>query len=346
MRTAARLILGSLVAAASSLPLLGQQVQNTPVSRSVAPPATAAATVNGQPISESAVQRGLQRVPPERKAEARAEILEFLIDNALIEQNLLQRGIAVEKKEIDGMIDKIKGEIAKRNEATKQKQTFEEFMKELQLSEDELRTQIAADLRWEKYANQQCDDKTLRAFFEANKEMFDGSMVKARHILLTPKAGDPQEAEKARLQLVALKKQMEEKAAAEVAKLPAGTDALDREKVRVKTIEDMFAATAKDQSACPSKKLGGDIGWFPRAGAMVEPFAKAAFALKPYQISDAVKTQFGYHLILTVDRKPGQETKYEMVKDDVKDTYSARVRESLTAQLRPLARISISPPPK
>ena len=55
--------------------------------------------------------------------------------------------IVLEKKEIETMIDKIKAEIVKQNETTKQKHTFEEFMKELMLDEAELRVQIAADLR-------------------------------------------------------------------------------------------------------------------------------------------------------------------------------------------------------
>ena len=52
---------------------------------------------------------------------------------------------------------------------------------------------------------------------------------------------------------------------------------------------------------------------------MVEPFAKAAFALKPYEMSEVVKSPFGYHLILTVERKPGREVKFEDMKDVAKE---------------------------
>jgi peptidyl-prolyl cis-trans isomerase C len=348
MRTFAHFLFAAVLAAGLAASAIGQTAQQAPATaaKSTPTPNGVAATVNGQPISEVAVQRGLKRVPPNRQAEARAEILEFLIDNLLIEQNLQQRGLTVEKKEIDALIDKIKAEIANQNKATKQNHTFEEFMKELLLTEEELRSQIAADLRWEKYVNQQADEKTLQTFFDANKEMFDGSMVRARHILLTPKAGDAQEAEKARLQLVAMKKQVEDQAAAGVAKLPPTTDALEKEKACVKLVDEAFAALAKEKSACPSKDKGGDVGMFPRAGSMVEPFAKAAFALKPYQISEPVKTQFGYHLILATEKRPGTDTKFETVKEDVKEIYSMRLRESLTAQLRPKAKITINPPPK
>ena len=341
MRIATRLLVAVLFATIIGLPLLAQQTQ--PAQTGTAKQNAIAATVNGEPIPEIAVQRGLKRVPPEKQQEARPEILEFLVDNALIEQNLQQRSVAVEKKEIDGMIEKIKTEIAKQNETTKQKHTFEEFMKELMLDEAELRAQIAADLRWEKFVNQQADEKTLRTYCEQNKEMFDGSQVHARHILLMPKAGDAQAALKAQQQLAAWKKQVEDQAATGVVKLPTGTDPLEKEKARVKLIEDGFAAVAQKESACPSKEKGGDIGMFPRAGAMVEPFAKAAFALQPYQISDPIKTQFGYHIILTTEKKPGQQPNFDKIKDDVKEVYTAKLRESMVAKLRADARILVTP---
>jgi parvulin-like peptidyl-prolyl isomerase len=342
MRIVTRFVPAALLAVVICWPLLAQQTQ--PAQTSLATPTNAvAASVNGEPIPEVAVQRGLKRVPPAKQAEARPEILDFLIDNTLIEQNLLQRSVAVEKKEIDTMIDKIKAEIAKQNETAKQKYTFEHFLKELMLGEAELRAQVAADLRWEKFLNQQADEKTLRTYCDQNKEMFDGSAVRARHILLTPKAGDAQEAIKAQQQLAAWKKQVEDAAAAGVAKLPATTDALEKEKARVKLIEDGFAAVAQKESACPSKDKGGDIGMFPRAGAMVEPFAKAAFALKPYQISEPIKTQFGYHLILTTEKKAGTEPKFEMIKDDIKEVYASKLREGMLAQLRAKAKIAVAP---
>ena len=66
---------------------------------------------------------------------------------------------------------------------------------------------------------------------------------------------------------------------------------------------DDFASLAKEYSMEPgAKQSGGDLGWFGH-GRMVPEFEKAAFALQPGQISDVVKTQFGYHIIKVEERK-------------------------------------------
>ena len=64
-----------------------------------------AAIVNGQPISETMVQRALKRVPPTEQAKARAEIMEFLVDNMLIEQYLVQQKVVVDAQGSANSVD-------------------------------------------------------------------------------------------------------------------------------------------------------------------------------------------------------------------------------------------------
>ena len=63
-----------------------------------------------------------------------------------------------------------------------------------------------------------------------------------------------------------------------------------------------FSELAKESSECPSKKRGGDLGWFGK-GAMVRPFEVAAFTAEEGTVTDPVKTEFGWHLIYVYEVK-------------------------------------------
>lgn len=65
---------------------------------------------------------------------------------------------------------------------------------------------------------------------------------------------------------------------------------------------EKFEDLAKQYSLCPSKKKGGNLGWFFN-GQMVKEFEKATFDLKKGEISKPIKTQFGWHIIKLNDKK-------------------------------------------
>src|SRR5262249_14079169 len=148
----------------------------------------------------------------------------------------------------------------------------------------------------------------LRDMFEKNLDMFNGSQVRARHILIAIKDGqkDP-----ALNEVATIKKGIEAEVVQAMAQLPPTADPLTREKTRAQALETAFSQAAMKRSTWPSSKNGGARYYFRRIGEMVEPFARAAFALKPYQMSEPVASEFGYHLILAVDHKPGKEVKFE-----------------------------------
>ena len=80
-----------------------------------------------------------------------------------------------------------------------------------------------------------------------------------------------------------------------------------------------FAKLAKDNSDdTVSAKQGGDLGFFAKE-EMVEPFAKAAFDMKPNTISNLVQTPYGYHIILVTDRQKAGVEPFEKVKSEIKE---------------------------
>jgi len=134
----------------------------------------------------------------------------------------------------------------------------------------------------------------LKEYFETNKESFDqAEQVKASHILVE-----------------------DEETAKEVKKkLDEGGD-----------FEELSNEYSTDEVA---KAEGGDLGWIESGDANWDAdFLEGAFALEKGQISEPVKSQFGYHIIKVTDKKEAKEATYEDVKDTVKE---ALLEEKISA---------------
>ncbi|MCB0348524.1 MAG: SurA N-terminal domain-containing protein [Bdellovibrionales bacterium] len=86
------------------------------------------------------------------------------------------------------------------------------------------------------------------------------------------------------------------------------------EKIRSETTPQNFAAQAKKYSTDPGSKAdGGNLGYVAK-GAMVKEFETAAFQLDVGSVSQPVKTEFGYHLLLVQDKKEAKTTSFEDAK--------------------------------
>jgi peptidyl-prolyl cis-trans isomerase D len=136
-------------------------------------------------------------------------------------------------------------------------------------------------------------DEDINEYYMENQEEFKTpATVNARHILIKVDAdAAPEAVEKARLKA--------------------------RDILKMAVEGGNFADLAKKYSQCPSKDKGGDLGSFTRE-SMVKPFADKAFSMKAGEISDPVRTRFGWHLIKVEKVNEASVTSKDEARDEIR----------------------------
>jgi peptidyl-prolyl cis-trans isomerase C len=99
-----------------------------------------------------------------------------------------------------------------------------------------------------------------------------------------------------------------------------------------------FAALAKEKSKDPGAAEGGDLGYFSKE-QMVPEFADVAFKMYPGQLSNPVKTQFGWHIIKLEDKRTKQPPEFEKVKDQIENFLTRKAQTEFIAKLRQAAKV-------
>ena len=94
-----------------------------------------------------------------------------------------------------------------------------------------------------------------------------------------------------------------------------------------------FAQLAKQKSKDPGAAEGGDLGYFTK-DQMVPEFAEVAFKLDKGQVSDPVKTQFGWHIIKVEDKRKRQLPEFDKVKDQIETFVQRKAQVELVTKLR------------
>ncbi|MGQ0633351.1 MAG: peptidylprolyl isomerase [Planctomycetaceae bacterium] len=267
------------------------------------------AVVNGQKITEGDLERSFQmrQVPAGARDEVRDRFIQELVDGRLISQFLAQRKIAADKREVAEQVARIK-ELA-RNRGSDP----ERVMADLGYSEESLREEFALPLAWKRYIEKTVTAERLKGYFQEHQPEFDGTRVRARHILIKVAGNDEHEWRAAEKELERLRRQIAAR-------------------------ENSFEEAAREFSQAPSGEEGGDVGWFPWVGKMPVAFSKHAFAMRVGELSQPFRTKFGVHLCLVTDRKAGT-IELEDVRDEVLAKLSQDLWKQTAADLRKSAKI-------
>lgn len=267
----------------------------------------------------------------ERKLQLQSRVLDDLVRRHLIAQEVQRRRIVILHTDIDDQTEMQFEQILRQNGLTEEEaeeilreqgRTLEGFKTELRqavqfnMQTDRLRHVVAGAI--------EPSDQELSAYLEEHRDEYDTpEQVHARHILIRVAENAPEtEIAQAKKYLEDLKREIE-----------SGAD---------------FAELAQKHSQDPgSASNGGDLGFFGR-GQMVKEFEDAAFALEPGQVSDPVRTQFGFHLIKVEEKRAAERPTLSQIRERVLHDYREAERERRFEQfyndLKARAQIFIADP--
>jgi parvulin-like peptidyl-prolyl isomerase len=265
-----------------------------------------AAMVNGEMISMLEVKALLETRPYPNTLKAdeikacRQAAVDLLVEDMLIRQFLTKYAPAVTQTDVTKELQILQDHLKKDNK------TLADLVKETGQTMEQLQKDVVARLQWRGYLQNRLKEDEARKYYEANKPFFDKIMVRASHVLVKVPPNATAEQKKVLLNRA---------------------ETIRQEVVGGKMT---FEAAVKQYSECPSKdnkkEAPGDLGLFPFKFVVVEPFAKAAFAMKIGAVSGIVTTDFGYHIIKVTDRtQPKEGSTYEAVRDAVREIWAQDV---------------------
>lgn len=262
-----------------------------PTTRSVSAAERIAAIVNKDVILESDVDEQLRlamanmRVNPSDSASVgrlRRDVLQQLVDEQVILNEAQKQGITIPKAELD---EAVKQAIQNVRDRLGSEQNFQRALAEERTTEEGLRSKYEPDVRKQllvmRLVGREVQSKTnvadaeVKAFFAAHRDS----------IGVRPEA----------LKLAAIVLGFEPDST-QVKRLRVRADSARAAVVKGKPFADVAKAVSND----PSGMRGGDLGTFAR-GEMVREFEDIAFGLKPLEVSQPVRSRFGWHIIQVLE---------------------------------------------
>ncbi|OPY08015.1 MAG: Foldase protein PrsA 1 precursor [Syntrophaceae bacterium PtaB.Bin095] len=319
------------------------QTDSTPAAPSAAPtqtpdpaavlpavPTNLIAEVDGKKLTQGQLDAEVQKrltqlkdqIPADRLQQVKERVRKQMIDDfvirMLLTDELNRRKITVTEQEVGEAVERLKNSLP-------QNMTLEELMRKNQVNREQMNEQIRFGLQINKLVLATAEgkakptEKEISAFYQKNKAKLKvPESIRVRHILVGKK---PEDDDKARAE-------KRDKAENIRKQILGGAD---------------FAEVARNQSDCPSKQAGGDLGTFVR-GQMVKPFEDAAFSQKKDEIGPVVETDFGYHIIQVLEKNSSRTLKLD---DETKGRISAvltqqkqqKAFDTLLQNLRAKARV-------
>jgi len=285
--------------------------------------------VNGIKLTQNEVDAQMNKVmaavksqvPPDQIEKVTLNMQKTIIDNFITRTLLTQEA---DKHNITASEDEVTSSISELEKKLPQGMTLEAALEQGGISIEEMRKDITFSVRVNKLLESQIKDDTtpsdeeIKTYYTDNKKQFSTpETVHARHILVKVDEKDDEKIKgEKKAKIDALRKQLLE-----------GSD---------------FEKLAKENSDCPSKEKGGDLGTFPR-GRMAKPFEEAAFSQKVKDIGPVVHTQFGFHIIQVLEHNQAKEKKLDEVKENIREGLDAKKKQELAAnyiaQLKEKAKI-------
>jgi peptidyl-prolyl cis-trans isomerase SurA len=250
---------------------------------------------------------------PGQRAEERERLLksalDALIGEKLMEEQIRELGLSVTDAELDTAVADVKRQNNITDDAQFERllsgegftvKSYKEFLRNQMSRMKLVQLKVTPKVK--------VSEEDLKAAYTQYTKMESGDAeVHARHILVQvdPKA-TPQQVEAARKKAQGL---------AEQARKP-GVD---------------FAELAKAKSEGPSAEDGGDLGFF-RRGVMVPAFEKVAFTLKEGEVSEPVRTQFGWHVLKVEERRAVDVAPFEQMKEQLETRLKMQKTEKFVEQ--------------
>lgn len=293
-------VAATVAPAAETVPAAVAAVSNTP--------ATVLVQVNDKAITQGDVDAELGDIAKMMQSRGRSDeqfammlptikpqVIDSLVVRALLADAFAKKNVTVNDDELNAEIEKIKTTLPKGK-------NLEEILKVNGVSDKSFREDITEQVKLSKLLGiGEPTEKELQTFYDQNKNRYElPETVRARHILITVSATDD---------------------AAKKAAKKAKADALRKQLVEAKGAN--FEQLARENSDCPSKAMGGDLGEF-RKGQMVPAFEAVAFSLKTNEISGVVETDFGYHVIQMTEHNSPRTVAFAEVKPQLAAQYKGR----------------------